>query len=221
MADPEKLLTFQGKQLGITKSQLQATKLLTDQAMQILGSVHDDASLAAAKQQAHQLYTSFGADPSFIDSIPDTYDPQLIHDLQLRGMNTSQQLNAIARENRVEIYRQNVEADNRRADANQSSLQGYREGRLKQLGSPRPRQSTNRPATPSTVIGGIMQKQASGQPLTASEQQTLAEYRASQHPGRGSRASGSSADLIGPVYRRGKVFVQYSKSKGKYVSVKP
>jgi hypothetical protein len=39
--------------------------------------------------------------------------------------------------------------------------------------------------TPSTVIGGIMAKQASGQPLTPSEQNTLREYRTHYKPQRG------------------------------------
>lgn len=48
--------------------------------------------------------------------------------------------------------------------------------------------------TPATVVGGIMDKQARGQPLTPSEQLTLQQYR--QHP-KPSRESGGQAVRVG------------------------
>jgi hypothetical protein len=222
-ADPDGYLKFKGKQLDLTKSQLKVASDINAQAMQILGGVHDDASLQAAKDQARQLYESYGLDPSPIDDLPDTYDPQTVHDMQMRGMDTSHQLAAIARENRVKIYGDNVEEDNARADRSEQSLEAYRKGelglgraRLNKAPQPRPAPAP-KPPTPTTVIGGIMQKEASGQQLSPAEQQTLTDYRASQHPTRSSRGGGS--DLIGPVYQRGQVKIQYSKSAGKYVRV--
>lgn len=49
----------------------------------------------------------------------------------------------------------------------------------------------SKPPTPTTVIGGIMDKQARGEPLTASEQSTLKDYRTHYKPQRG-------APQIGP-----------------------
>ncbi|MFP5328863.1 MAG: hypothetical protein ACLGHC_01830 [Alphaproteobacteria bacterium] len=102
-ADPEAFLTFQGKRLEVTGKQLKNHIDMNNAAMQLLGSVHDQASYDAAKQQALQLYSSFGEDASdFIGKLPPEYNPQTIKMLQLRGMDTSKQLGAIARENNIE-----------------------------------------------------------------------------------------------------------------------
>lgn len=101
-ADPEAFLTFQGKRLDVTGKQLKSLADLNNGAMQLLGSVHDQASYDAAKREAAQLYSSFGSDPSFIANLPAQYSPETIRMLQLRGMDTSKQLAAIARENNIE-----------------------------------------------------------------------------------------------------------------------
>lgn len=204
-ADPEKYLSFQGKRIALTKGQLANHMTLNNAAMQILGGVHDQASYDAAKQQAAGLFAQYGDDNSKLN-LPDAYSPQVIHDLQMAGMDTSKQLGAIARENRLTADVANIDADNARADANAESLRRYREGRLQQLGRPKPQRSSAAPKapTPSTVIGRIMDKQSRGEPLTAGEQQTLTEYRASKHSGRGSRAAsaGNGAVIFNPKTRQ-------------------
>src|SRR5699024_2239470 len=116
-ADPTGYLTFKGKQIGVTADQLNATAQLHDNVMQLLGGVHDQASYDRAKQEAAALYGNSGLDVSALN-LPDAYDPKSIRDLQLQGMDTSKQLEAIARENRLHVYSSNVAADNARADRN-------------------------------------------------------------------------------------------------------
>jgi hypothetical protein len=96
------------------------------------------------------------------------------------------------------------------AQAGDTSLEDLRYGhRLNLRGTPTWRQqhplpghlAPPRPATPATVIGSIMQKQASGAPLTPAEQQTLSAYRT--RPGRaapGGIAEGATA--TGPNGKR-------------------
>jgi hypothetical protein len=219
-ADPKGFLEFQGKRLDVTKGQLENFRTLNDSAMQLLGGVHDDATLQAAKGQARQLYQRFGADPSFIDSIPDTYSPEMIRDLQMRGMDTAKQLQAVARENRLNWDIEDDQADNTRADRATDSQIGYRSQRLKQMGAPKPqRPASPKSPTPSTVIGKIMDKEANGIPLTPAERRMLDAYNNRGSKGGKRTAPAASADLIGPVYKRGKVMVQYSKKAGKYVRV--
>jgi hypothetical protein len=193
--DPEKFITVAGKKSNITKTQLETSIKVHDTAMQILGGVHDDASLQAAKQEARALYQQYGGDPSFIDQIPDTYDPKVIHDLELRGMDTSHQLNALAHENDVgslittraattaeHIRHDQASEANVQRGQNISSADRQRGQNL----AHGPKGAPSRPATPSTVIGGIMAKQAAGQPLTAQEQQLYNDYRTAKKRGGGS-----------------------------------
>jgi hypothetical protein len=196
--DPEKFITVAGKKSNITKTQLETSIKVHDAAMQILGGVHDDASLQSAKQEARTLYQQYGGDPSFIDQIPDTYDPQVIHDLELRGMDTSHQLNALAHENDVgslittraantaeHVRHDQVQESNVQRGQNISSTDRRRGQDLTNNRASQPKPAATRPATPSTVIGGIMAKQAAGQQLTPQEQQLYNDYRSTKKRGGG------------------------------------
>jgi hypothetical protein len=129
-ADPEAFLTFEGKRLDVTGKQLKQAMDLNDYGMQLLGGVSDDASLAQAKERAREVYRRFGMPTDFIDSIPDTYSPELVRQLQMQGMSSKEQLAAIARENRLEWDIQDDELDNERADRNTDSMVDYRQGQL-------------------------------------------------------------------------------------------
>lgn len=211
-ADPEAFLTFQGKRLDVTKKQFDNFVSLNNHAMQLLGAVHDQPTYDAAKQQALRLYSSFGHDASeLIGGLPPQYSPETIRMLQLRGMDTSKQLAAIARENNIESQ---IEVREQRADEyerhNRAMEANTRRGQDRRTG-PRAR-----PPTPTTVIGRIMDKQARGEKLSGAEQQVLNDYRAGKKGG--GKKQGRS-DLIGPVYSKGGKRIQYSKGAGGYVDV--
>lgn len=202
-ADPEKFIKVAGQKTQITKTQLATSISLHNAAMQILGGVHDDASLVAAKAEAKAMYNRYGEPADFIDQIPDTYSPQLVHDLELQGMDTSKQLGALARENDVNSLidtRAATTAEHVRHDqASESNVQRgqniassdrQRGQNLEHTdrirGQDKPRPAADHPATPSTVIGGIMAKQAAGQTLTPQEQQLYSDYRSAKKRGGGS-----------------------------------
>lgn len=207
--DPEGFLTFQGKRIDVTKSQFESLRQLHGTAMQLLGSVHDQPTYDAAKQQAFNLYSSFGHDASeFLGGLPPQYSPETVKMLRLRGMDTSKQLAAVARENSIDSQ---IAVREQRADEyarHNRAMEARPTGRGR---GPAPKQPS-----PTSVIGRIMDKQARGEPLTPAEQKTYDEYRA----GRGSKASrAGGADRIGPVYQKGGKRIQYSKRAGGYVDL--
>lgn len=234
-ADPEAFLTFEGKRLDLTKKQLDNFTSLNNSAMQLLGGVSDQGSYDAARQAAAQLYERHGEDFNAL-GLPDQYSPELVQSLRMRGMDTAKQIEAVRRENRDlwdveddiwdnERDQADDDADNERADRLGDSTITDRNER-REIMRRRARDARNRPAgrssgyrapTPTTVVGKIMEKQASGQPLTQAERQTLSEYRAGR--GRGGGPSSGSKDLIGQVYVRGGKRVQYSKKAGAYVDL--
>lgn len=128
-ADPSAFLVFQGRQTKLTADRLKVARDGNEAAMQIMGGVHDQASYERAKAQAGELYASHGLDISQL-ALPDQYNPELVRDLQMQGMDTSKQLQAIARENRLNWDIQDDRADNVRADRNTNSLAATRSGQL-------------------------------------------------------------------------------------------
>lgn len=188
-ADPEAFLTFQGKRLDVTGKQLKNAVDLNNASMQLLGSVHDQATYDAAKQQALQLYSSFGEDASeFIGGLPAEYSPETIRMLQLRGMDTSKQLAAIMRENNIE-----------------SQIE-VREGRLEEY------RRRNRATEANQRRGQDIRSRDTrrGQDVT---DKRVRETRGTKG-GKGNRS-----DLIGPVYQKGGRRIQYSRRAGGYVDV--
>lgn len=221
-ADPTEFLTWQGKRLDVTKKDLEGWRDRNDTAMQILGGVSDQDSYNRARAQVGSLYQRYGEDPAGLN-LPEQYSPEAIRDLQLRGMDTSKQLQAIARENRLEWDMEDDRLDNSRADRNQRSLSSYRQGQLANTrrgqdlrGKPTGRGTSAKPPSPTTVIGRIMEKQASGHPLTPAEQKTYDEYRAGR--GRGGRSSGGSRD--GAIIRNPKTGERMVLQGGKWVPLK-
>jgi hypothetical protein len=128
-ADPEGYLTFQGKQLDIKADQLKTYRDLNDTAMQIVSGVHDQATYDQAKQVARKLYEQHGMNLDEL-GLPDQYSPEVVRDLQMRGMDTAQQLQAVARENKLDLDAMNIQEDNQRADRAQQDLRQYRQQRI-------------------------------------------------------------------------------------------
>lgn len=129
-ANPEKFLTYEGKRIDIDSDRIKQMLTLNDGAMQILGGVHDDETLLAAKERARALYQRFGMPTETIDQIPDTYSPELVRSLQMQGMDTAKQLQQVVRENRLEWDIQDDLEDNERADRNTNSMVETRQGQL-------------------------------------------------------------------------------------------
>lgn len=189
-ADPEKFLTFQGKQLEVTAHQLKAVRDVHGAVMQLLGGAHDQASYDAAKQQAANLFGQFGTDTSAMN-LPDQYSPQAIRGLQLQGMDTAHQLNAIARENRLNWDVQDDEIDNaREATGQQLSHQDRMRGqnvtdkRVRDMagggGGPK---AAGTPKSENALFTDIQRRFNSGQPVTDRERQFAHDYQ-HRHGGR-------------------------------------
>jgi hypothetical protein len=125
-ANPEGYLSFQGKQLGISAEQLKQYRDTNETAMQLLSGVHDQASYDQAKTVAKNLYAQHGLN---IDEmgLPPEYSPETVRDLQMRGMDTAHQVQAIARENKLNWDEYDDQQDNERADKSLQDLSGYRE----------------------------------------------------------------------------------------------
>jgi hypothetical protein len=182
-ADPEKFLTFEGKRLDIDAARLKQMLSLSNAQMQLLGGVHDDASLQRAKEQARQLARQFNFPTDSVDAVPDTYTPELVRSLQMQGMDTQKQLIQVVRENKLDWDIEDDQEDNERADLEAGSRIDYREGSLadrrertriaRERPRPAARGSAARAPTKATVVGRLIDKQARGQKLTPQEQAVL------------------------------------------------
>lgn len=215
-ADPEGLLKFQGQRLEVTEKQLKAYRDLNNAAMQLLGGVYDQATYDAAKQRALQLYSQHGHDASeFITGLPAEYSPETVRMLQMQGMDTSRQLQAIARENRLEWDIEDDQLDNERADRNTDSLVNDRRERLKDARNrPRPgSRPDGKPKSANALYADIMRRWTAGESLNGREREFVRSYEARQNKGgRRSRAQSSGgrvATAVGPngqriVVRNGK-----------------
>jgi hypothetical protein len=129
-ADPERFLTYQGKRIEVDSKRLEQLRDLNDSAMQILGGVYDDATLQAGKARARLLYQQFGVPTDTIEALPDTFSPEMVRSLQMQGMDTSKQLAAVARENKLDWDIRDDLYDNERADRNTDSMVQTRQGQL-------------------------------------------------------------------------------------------
>jgi hypothetical protein len=215
-ADPEGFLTFRGKQLDMTAKQLKSINDLHNSAMQILGGVHDQESYDAAKQRIGSLYGDVGLDASAL-KLPDTYSPDTIHGLQMEGMDTSKQLAAIARENRVKIYGANTEADNARADRNLRSLETYR-NRMGSKGQGAGKASGG-PKNENALYTSIMSKWTAGQPVNAQEREFVRAYEL-RHGGAPKRGRGGVSAGNGAIIRNPKTGERMQLQNGQWVPIK-
>jgi hypothetical protein len=219
-ANPEGFLTFQGKQLQVNEGQLKQLRTIHDFGMQLLGGVHDQASYDAAKAQASQFYQQHGMQ---LPELPPQYAPEVIHDLQMQGMETDKQLQAIVRENRLNWDMEDDRLDNARADENADSLESYRRGQLSNTrrgqdmrgNGGRGRGAGPKAPSPNSVIGRIMDKQSRGETLTPAERQTLTEYRAPRGRGRGGAGAEPAAVAANgrPIVVRGGKWVYKDSGK--------
>jgi hypothetical protein len=194
-ADPEKFLTFEGRRLDMDEARLKQMLNLSNMQMQLLGGVHDDASLQRAKEQARQLARQFDFPTDAVDAVPDTYTPELVRSLQMQGMDTTKQLLQVVRENKLDWDIEDDQDDNERADRNTNSQIGYRDASIADRRE-RTRIARERPAgrgatarTPaarapskSSVIGGIMAKQVRGERLTPAEEGVMSQHGGVKYP---------------------------------------
>lgn len=222
-ANPKAAGEFMKLEREQQKAQLELLTEVNDRSLAILGSVTDDASLAAAKQQARVMYQQYGLDPSFIDQIPDRFDPGMIRQLQLQGLSTKEQLSHLLEEDKFDWQMKDDQLDNERderrvrvSERNTDSLIDYRED---QVGLGRERNEISRESDADDVVATTVNGR--GETVALRRDGTTTTLRHSVDPrggkGRGGRSGGN--DRIGPVYTRGNQRVQYSKSAGGYVDL--
>lgn len=190
-ADPSQALKFQGEQLNVTKGQLEVFRNLNNTAMQLLGGVHDQASYENAKRQAASLYGRHGFDLREL-GLPDQYNPELIEDLRLRGMDASKQYEAILRENRLEWDIADDVEDNERADERLDvtrrgqDLSDARGRRGQDMADRRARNGRGgaakdtTPRTENALFTDIQRRFNKGEPITDREREFAREYKERQ-----------------------------------------
>jgi hypothetical protein len=131
--DPEGAIDFRASTADWQKESFDIARDLNAGVMQILGSVHDQASFVRAKNKARALYGRHGLNLDDFD-LPAEYSPELIRSLQMEGMETSQQLDAIRRERETEWNIEDDRLDNERMDEREADLASDREARRNQTG---------------------------------------------------------------------------------------
>jgi hypothetical protein len=131
--DPEGAIDFRASTADWQKESFDIARDLNAGVMQILGSVHDQASFVRAKNKARALYGRHGLNLDDFD-LPAEYSPELIRSLQMEGMETSQQLDAIRRERETEWNIEDDRLDNERMDEREADLASDREARRDQTG---------------------------------------------------------------------------------------
>lgn len=199
-SDPDAFLTFQGKQLQVTADQLKGALTLNDAAMQLLGSVYDQASYDAGRARARELYQSFGFPSDGIDRLPPQYSPELVRSLQLQGMDTSKQLAAIARENKLAWDIEDDLEDNARADRNTDSMISHRrEGRGGNRSAPARGDAS--PKSEGAIYADIMDRWRKGGEVNGREKEFVRGYEARRAKGRGggNRGAGRGSGRGAPV----------------------
>lgn len=226
-ADPEAFLKYRGAQLDLTAKQLKGYRDLNDTGMQILGGVHDDASLQAAKAQARQLYQNNGMDTATIDAIPDQYSPELVRDLQMRGMDTAHQLSTVARENKLNWDMADDQEDNDRADRLAGSMiedrnarreftrQRVQIAREKAGGGAKP---GGAPKNENALFTDIQRRFNTGQPVTDRERQFAHDYQR-RHGGREPQPRKGASVGNGAIIRNPKTGQRMKLQNGQWVPI--
>lgn len=240
-ADPEGFLTFEGNRLDITGKHLKAYRDLNDTAMQLLGGVYDQGSYERAKAEAHNLYARHGMDLND-QNLPDQYSPELVRSLQMQGMDTSKQLQAVARENKLNWDQYDDQEDNSRADTLAGSTVEDRDARreytrqrveiarerARQAGKgkgAKPPAAAKPPGSEGAVYADIANRWLDGQPISPRETRFAQEYE-SRHtpkgrgPGGGGRGGRGSSTADGAIIRNPTTGQRMMLQGGKWVPVK-
>lgn len=129
-ADPEAAMTVRANLSKITKEELEIANETTDQSLEMLATVRDQASYDAAKQRARAMYERNGQDPSFLDTMPAEYSPETIHALRTQAMETKDLLAALRQERRLEWDVEDDQIDNERSAEDSASLRSYRDAQV-------------------------------------------------------------------------------------------
>lgn len=216
--------------LKIRKSQFDNMK----DEVELVGTLAMGAKDQASYEDALRRASGYGLD---VSQLPREYNPELIEGYRYQAAGAAQALMSIARDKRLQWDMEDDLADNERADRNLESQIGYRQERLEDFDeaeegrdrrfqaaergraqrSQKPRTAPRSSApSPTSVIGRIMDKQASGQPLTPAEQRTYDEYRA----GKGGRGGGGGRSRDGAVIVNPKTGQRMVLQGGKWVPVK-
>lgn len=204
-ADPSKALEGQQAMDQLNDNHVKLASTINAHAIQLLAGVHDQASYDEAKARARDLYGQAGVD---FDSLhlPDAYSPAAIDQLTQSALATKDRLAGIREDRKIDWTIQDGQADNARQDRATDSLIGYRSAEVslgrdrnaltrrgQDMTDSRTRYVHDTPAgrqpTQGTVIGAILTKRATGQPVTPAEQGVLNDYYLGRG-GRGGRGRG-------------------------------
>ena len=124
-ANPDEAMKMEGEQLKMTKEKLDTYQAVNAASLQLMGGVHDQASYDAAKARAHAIHDQYGVGPDAL-ALPDQYDPQVVKGLMMQAMKTSDQLNAMRADTRLNWTLEDGRLDNARADRNIDSTIDHR-----------------------------------------------------------------------------------------------
>jgi hypothetical protein len=125
-------MSFDKSRLDAQKAELETYAKINENALQLLGGVHDQASYDAARAQAKAMYEQYGHGQHFPD-LPTVYDPRTIQDLQMRALSGKEQIAA----RRAELDASERERHNRATEgvaAGNLALSRQREGRITKWG---------------------------------------------------------------------------------------
>lgn len=123
-ADPGAAVQFRQRNADAQADGLRALRGAYEFGISALANVNDEASYQAARSRFVQMVEPFLTDPAALAAaVPETWPgPDGTRALLMSAMNARDQLAAMDRRDRTDAYRENIEADNERADLNTRSL---------------------------------------------------------------------------------------------------
>jgi hypothetical protein len=174
------------------------------------------AVMQAPPERQNEVYQNYRhmVEREGVTDLPDVWDPELARSRMQTGMTVAEALGADRADRRLGWDITDDQADNAETQRYHDAEIGVRRrgqdinsgdrrrgqdiGHQDRVSDPRRvPPGTNRVPTPNTVIGAIMQKQASGQPITPQEQQVLREYQAGRGRGHaGAGRAGQAATIL-------------------------
>ncbi|WP_152569516.1 MULTISPECIES: hypothetical protein [Sphingomonas] len=108
-ANPKDIALLQTRNTRITTGDVKNLQSLNNYAMQKLGSVRDQAGYDAVRADVRNEYSRLGYPVDWMDDLPTTYSPEVVAQLQQRGMSANQQYQGHINQQRVdETGRHNV-----------------------------------------------------------------------------------------------------------------
>ncbi|HZG10162.1 MAG TPA: hypothetical protein VEZ70_14395 [Allosphingosinicella sp.] len=176
----------------LSREEIQRHSDINDEQLQILGGVTDQATWDAARAAQARLAQRFGIDPDDVDDLPEVYSPQFVESVRLSALGAKERVDALRNNRKLDWDIEDDEHDNRRADRETDSRITYRSASLddrrertriaREKPVRQPAAARERPPSKSSVVGGILAKQARGERLSPSEQGVLDQHGGVKYP---------------------------------------